>query len=92
MAFEPMVFEMQGGVEPRCAAILHRIAAAVATVEDADLHMIKSAMLQRIAILIARGNARAIKRRDVSRSASFHPSIASARLLSEAAVLEEENQ
>ena len=49
VAFEPMVLEFQGGVEPRAAAILHRIAEAVAAEENADKGLIKKTMLERVA-------------------------------------------
>ena len=58
-----MVFEAQGGVEPRCAAILHRIAMAVAAVEGSDVASTKSTMLQRIAVIIARSCASCVQRR-----------------------------
>ena len=63
IAFEPIVFEAQGGIEPRAAAILHRIAEKVATIEGADPARIKAQMLQRLAVIIARQNAAAILRR-----------------------------
>ena len=86
IAFEPIVFEAQGGVEPRGAAILHRIAEAVATVEGKDVVKIKSQMLQRLAVILARGCASAIRRRDVSRNVSSLTG-PSTRLLRECATL-----
>lgn len=64
IAFEPIVFECQGGLEPRAAAILHRIAVAVAAQEEADAGLIKTTMFERLALIIARGNSRAIRRRE----------------------------
>ena len=81
-----MVFEMQGGVEARCAAILHRIASAVAHVEEADPVILKAQLLQRVAIIVARGNAKAVKRREDPRVCSGRPD-ASRRLLAEAAAV-----
>ena len=63
IAFEPVVFEAQGGMEPRAAAILHKVAEAVATIEGADPAKIKAQMLQRLAVIIATQNASAILRR-----------------------------
>jgi len=63
LAFEPMVFEAQDGIEPRAEAILHRIAEAVAKVEVKEASRIKSEMLQRLATIIARETASAIFRR-----------------------------
>ena len=80
-----MVFEIQGGIEPRCAAILHRVATAVATVEGADFVVTKAALLQRIAVVIARGTADAIRRRDAQCSGSSKVVCsAAAQILSEA--------
>ena len=58
-----MVFEAQGGVESRAAAILHRIAEAVATAEGLDSAGCKRAMLEKLAIIVARAHARAVRRR-----------------------------
>lgn len=87
LAFEPVVFEMQGGVEPQCAAILDRIAASVAYVDEADPNIIKSNLLERVAIIIARGSANTIKKWEAPRISCRHPD-ASRRLLAEAAALE----
>ena len=69
MSFEPMVFEAQGGVEPRAAAILHRIAEAVAAAEAAEVSTVKAQMLQRLAIIIARATTNAVLRRRAPRTA-----------------------
>ena len=89
-----MVFEVQGGVEPRCAAILHRIAIAVAAAEGSDIQVTKAALLHRIAILIARGTAESVRRRDAPRGGSSCRTVqsASARLLSESASRNEEEE
>ena len=63
IAFEPMVFTCQGGVERRAAAILHRIAECVAAAEEKEIETVKGEMRQRLSILVARGNARAVRRR-----------------------------
>ena len=63
IVFEPMVFEAQGGVEKRCAAVLHCIAEAVATAEERDPAVIKQELLQRIGLALLRSNARAVRRR-----------------------------
>ena len=93
LAFEPMVFETQGGIEPRAAAVLHRIAAAVAVVEEADVETTKSVLLQRLAVIIARGNAKAIQRREAQNagpSIFIKASRASSQFLVESAALDNE--
>ena len=70
LSFEPMVFEAQGGVEPRAAAILHRIVDAVAAAELADAKALKSHLLQRLAAIIARGSANAVHRRRAPRTSA----------------------
>ena len=67
VTFEPIVFEAQGGIEPRGAAILHRIVGAVAAAEGTDATRLKSEMLRRLAVIIARASARAIHRRQAPR-------------------------
>ena len=67
IAFEPLVFEAQGGVEPRAAAILHRIAESVATVEGRDTAACKREFLQCLAVIVARNSSRAIRRRAAMR-------------------------
>ena len=54
VAFDPIVFEIQGGIEPRASAILHRIAEGVAAAEDLDLVACKKALLDRLAPIFAR--------------------------------------
>ena len=63
LAFEPMVFEIQGGIEPRAAAILHRIADGVAAVEDLEPDVCKRAMLERLALVLARWSSKMIRQR-----------------------------
>ena len=70
IAFEPLMFEAQGGIEPRAAAILHRIAELVAALENGEVAKLKAQMMQRIATIIATQNALAIARRDVVRGPS----------------------
>ena len=81
IAFEPLVFEAQGGIEPRAAAILHRIAELVAALENGEVAKLKAQMMQRIATIIATQNALAIARRDVVR-------VPSGRAAAQRAVLE----
>ena len=52
-------------------AILHKIAEAVATVEGLELTNVKRDMIERLAIHIARSNARAIARRRATLAAGF---------------------
>ena len=59
-------------------------------VEEADPDSIKANMLQRIAVIMARCNANAIKRREVSRARVGRPD-ASRQLLVEAAAFEAED-
>ncbi len=63
VAFEPVVIEAQGGIEPRAAALLHRIADAVAKAEGTDAADAKRQLLQRIALILARANSRSIAKR-----------------------------
>ncbi len=63
IAFEPVVFELQGGVEPRAAAILHRIAETVAAAEDLDVAACKHAMLERLALILARRSSNMVRSR-----------------------------
>ena len=63
VVFEPIVFEAQGGIEPRAAAILHRIAECVATAEGGCMRRVKAQMFQRLSVIIARSGAAAIRRR-----------------------------
>ncbi len=57
IAFEPMVLEAQGGIAPRAAAILHRVAECA---EGGDANKLKTEFLQR---MIAGASARAMCRR-----------------------------
>ena len=61
-----MVLEMQGGIEPRSAAVLHRIAEAVAAGEEKDVGVCKRELLQRLALIIARRTSSMIRRRFAS--------------------------
>ena len=88
IVFEPIVLELQGGIEPRAAAILHRIAECVAAVESTPLAKLKASMFQRIAVIVARSSALAIRRRLPSRTSAPQPCtermIATARTLDQA--------
>lgn len=69
IAFEPVVVEMQGGVEPRAAAILHRIAEAVAEAEGLDQGSCKRTMLEQLALIVSRRTSKMIRRRVAKASA-----------------------
>ena len=58
-----MVFETQGGAAKETAAILHKLAKAVAQAEGTDHAKCKDEILQRIALSLARHGASAVKRR-----------------------------
>ena len=58
-----MVLEAQGGIEPRAAAILHRIASAVAKAEGTEVADAKREMLERIGVILARANSQSVARR-----------------------------
>jgi hypothetical protein len=63
ITYEPLVFSVQGGIEPRAEAILSMIAKQVALEEGADMANIKSMILEDIAFILVRKGARAISRR-----------------------------
>jgi hypothetical protein len=63
ITYEPLVFSVQGGIEPRAEAILSMIAKQVALEEGADVANIKSMILEDIAFTLVRKGARAISRR-----------------------------
>ena len=65
--FQPIVFEAQGGMTKEAAAVLHTLANAVAQNENADPRKMKSDIIQRIGLALARHVASAIKRRRVPR-------------------------
>ena len=67
IAFEPIVLTAQGGLEPRCAAILHRIAENVAKTEGLRVTEAKNEMLERLGLILARANSRSIARRTAQR-------------------------
>ena len=52
-----MVVEAQGGIEPRAAAILHRIVEAVAKVEGTAAAESKRELLHHVALILARANS-----------------------------------
>ena len=58
-----MIFETQGGVAKETAAILYKLAKAVAQAEGTDQAKCSNDMLQRIALTIARHGVSAVKRR-----------------------------
>jgi hypothetical protein len=61
--FVPLVFEHQGGTTPEGTAVLHAISAAVATAEAREAAEVREELLGRIAVVLARANARAVVRR-----------------------------
>ena len=63
---------------------MHRIADAVASAEGADPARTKAALLQRIAVLIARATAKAVQRRDVQHTASPIHSSSAMQILTDA--------
>ncbi|CAE8614264.1 unnamed protein product [Polarella glacialis] len=63
--FQPMVFEAQGGMTSEAGAVIHAIAGAVASAEDADQQKIRVEIFEKISLLIMRANARRIGRRRV---------------------------
>jgi hypothetical protein len=80
ITFEPIIFENQGGVEPRAAAILHRIAEAVAAVEGGAVDDCKRVMLERLALVIARRNSGFVRRS----AAMMHVCTSTSRVLKRA--------
>ena len=85
MRFQPMVFESQGGMATEAAAVLHKLANAVAQAENSDPSKMKAEILQRIGLALARRAASAIKRRRSCRdspvTAACHREIARSVLL-----------
>ena len=47
IVYKPIVLEVQGGIEPRAAAIVHRRAECVAAAEGTAVSEVKAAMLPR---------------------------------------------
>ena len=88
LVFKPMVMTAQGTMTPAMGAILHKIAEAVATVEGLEPSGVKQDMMERLAIHIARSNARAITRRRAALAAGASTSAAQ-RTLAASVLLEE---
>ena len=63
IAFEPVVFEIQGGIELRAAAILHRIAKAMSAKKTSTPSVCKKHLLEHLALIIARWSSKTIRRR-----------------------------
>ena len=61
--YEPLVFTCQGGVERHAESALSQIAEAVAKAEDVEAAIIKTDLLERICVCLARHSARAVIRR-----------------------------
>ena len=55
----------QGGSTPATRAFLHRLAGAAAVVEGHSQETVRTGMLQQIAVALARGAGRALRRRRV---------------------------
>ncbi len=77
------VLEMQGGVELRAAAILHRIAVAVAEAEGSEQGSCKKTMLERLALIVSRRTSKMIRRRVAKASASGNTGRALKRVIAE---------
>ena len=63
VSYQPMVFTIQGGCERHAAAILSRIAAAVAKCENASPIGIKAELMQRLSLFLVRSAAKSVERR-----------------------------
>ena len=63
IAYEPVVFTTQGGIERHGEALLAKIASAIAANEEASASEIKASMQQEISVNLMRSVAKAIGRR-----------------------------
>ena len=63
LSYEPLVFTAQGGVERHAESVLTQIATAIANVEETSAAEVKSEMLQKISLSLARSAAKAVMRR-----------------------------
>ena len=63
VTYHPVIFEAQGGMSTEAAALLHRLAGVVSSVEGAAALTIRSRLFDQLAVAIARGNGRSIRRR-----------------------------
>ena len=74
--FMPMVLEAQGGMAREAAGVFHRIAAAVAEREHAEVAKVREELLQRLALTRVRANDSAIARRRVARQSPSNIAVA----------------
>ena len=70
IAYEPMVFTAQGGIERHAEAFLSRIAAAIASVEEISAAEAKRQFVQTISRSLARSAAKAVARRRPPKTAT----------------------
>jgi hypothetical protein len=63
IAYEPLVFTAQGGIEKHAEAILSQLAELVADVESREVGDVKAEFLERISFTLARHTANAVLRR-----------------------------
>ena len=80
LEFQPIVMSSQGSMTPAMGAVLHGIADAVATIEGCDAAVIRKDIFERLAIAIARANARAITRRRIGQTGTRYVTAATALL------------
>ena len=79
IAYEPMVFTTQGGIERHGEALVAKIAAAIAANEEASASEVKTAMQQEISVSLMRSAAKAIGRRRRQRGAQARNTAADRR-------------
>ena len=81
--YQPLVWDIYGGCTAATRAFLHRLAGLVATVEGIDLTLVKARLLDQLAVVLARGAGRALRRRRRGAAAPPHASGLVAGLLLE---------
>ena len=81
--YQPLVWDIYGGCTAATRAFLHRLAGLVATVEGIDLTLVKARLLDQLAVVLARGAGRALRRRHRGAAAPPHASGLVAGLLLE---------
>eukprot|EP00438_Fugacium_kawagutii_P010523 Skav214520 [mRNA] locus=scaffold410:228880:231177:- [translate_table: standard] len=72
--YQPLVWDIQGGSTAETRAFLHRLAGMVATVEGVDLLVVKGRLCDQLAVVLARGAGRALRRRRRAAGATAHAS------------------
>lgn len=70
----PWSGNIQGGSTAETRAFLHRLAGMVATVEGVDLFVVKARLSDQLAVVLARGAGRALRRRCRAAGATAHAS------------------